>query len=72
MAEKSGTGPRVSVTGPADAFDSSPLDLGANDEAPPAYGELHNQLNLSQAGFNADAAVTSEYLEAYTHQLLQG
>lgn len=39
---------------------SSPLDLGASDEAPPAYGEVHDQLNLSQAGFNAGAAVTGE------------
>lgn len=39
-------------------LDNSPLDLGAADEAPPAYGELHDQLNLSQAGFNAGAAVT--------------
>lgn len=42
----------------AEAQDTSPLDLGAGDEAPPAYGELHDQLNLSQAGFNAGAAVT--------------
>ncbi|KAJ0104171.1 hypothetical protein J7T55_000522 [Diaporthe amygdali] len=39
---------------------SSPLDLGASDEAPPAYGEVHDQLNLSQAGFNAGAAVTDD------------
>lgn len=39
---------------------SSPLDLGASDEAPPAYGDVHDQLNLSQAGFNAGAAVTGE------------
>lgn len=39
---------------------SSPLDLGASDEAPPAYGEVHDQLNLSQDGFNAGAAVTGE------------
>lgn len=41
-----------------DPHEDSPLDLGASDEAPPAYGELHDQLNLSQAGFNAGAAVT--------------
>lgn len=40
----------------------SPLDLGASNEAPPAYGELHDQLNLSQPGFNAGAAVTGEAL----------
>ncbi|KAF3762246.1 family 1 glycosyltransferase, partial [Cryphonectria parasitica EP155] len=28
--------------------------------APPAYGELHNQLNLSQAGFNANASITDD------------
>lgn len=39
---------------------SSPLDLGADNEAPPAYGEVHDQLNLSQDGFNAGAAVTGE------------
>lgn len=39
---------------------SSPLDLGASDDAPPAYGEVHDQLNLSQDGFNAGAAVTGE------------
>ena len=39
---------------------SSPLDLGASDEAPPAYGEVHDQLNLSQDGFNAGASVTGE------------
>lgn len=38
----------------------SPLDLGASDEAPPAYGELHDQIQLSQAGFNAGAAVTDD------------
>lgn len=42
----------------ADSRSSSLLDLGASDEAPPAYGELHDQFNLSQAGFNAGAAVT--------------
>ncbi|KAK4140289.1 glycosyltransferase [Dichotomopilus funicola] len=30
------------------------------DVAPPAYGEHHDQLQFSQAGFNADAAVTTE------------
>lgn len=40
--------------------DNSPLDLGASDNAPPAYGELHDQLNLSQAGFNAGAVVTDD------------
>lgn len=30
------------------------------DVAPPAYGEHHDQLQFSQAGFNADAAVTGK------------
>ncbi|KAM7219278.1 hypothetical protein V8F06_005314 [Rhypophila decipiens] len=30
------------------------------DIAPPAYGELHDQINLSQAGFEAGAAVTAD------------
>lgn len=38
----------------------SPLDLGASDDAPPAYGDLFDQLNLSQPGFNAGAMVTGE------------
>lgn len=37
---------------------NTPLDLGASDEAPPAYGTLFDQLHLSQAGFNAGAVVT--------------
>lgn len=44
--------------GGGDAQANAPLDLGAGDEAPPAYGTLHDQLNLSQAGFNAGAVVT--------------
>lgn len=35
-------------------------DLGAELDAPPAYGEHHDQLQLSQAGFEAGAAVTGE------------
>lgn len=42
--------------------DNSPLDLGASEEAPPAYGDLYDQLNLSQAGFKAGATVTGERL----------
>lgn len=44
--------------GGGDAQANAPLDLGAGDEAPPAYGTLYDQLNLSQAGFNAGAVVT--------------
>ncbi|KAH6650255.1 hypothetical protein F5144DRAFT_543338 [Chaetomium tenue] len=36
------------------------LDEADLDVAPPAYGEHHDQLQFSQAGFNADAAVTTE------------
>lgn len=35
-------------------------DLGASDDAPPAYGEHHDQLTLSQVGFEAGAAVTGQ------------
>ncbi len=35
-------------------------DLGATEDAPPAYGDHMDQLQLSQAGFQAGAAVTSE------------
>lgn len=31
-----------------------------NLDAPPPYGDHHDQLQFSQTGFNADAAVTSE------------
>ncbi|KAK0618056.1 hypothetical protein B0T17DRAFT_495243 [Bombardia bombarda] len=35
-------------------------DLGANEDAPPAYGDLHDQIQFSQAGFNAGAEVTDD------------
>jgi hypothetical protein len=38
-------------------------DLGARDDAPPAYGEHHDQLQLSQVGFEAGAAVTGEEIQ---------
>jgi hypothetical protein len=34
--------------------------LGAEADAPPAYGELHDQLQLSRAGLQAGAAVTGK------------
>lgn len=34
--------------------------LGGETDAPPAYGEVHDQLRLSRAGLQAGAAVTSE------------
>lgn len=44
-----------------DAQANTPLDLGASNDAPPAYGTLFDQLHLSQAGFNAGAVVTGMY-----------
>ena len=38
----------------------NPLDLGADADAPPAYGEFHDRLQLSQSGFEAGAAVTGK------------
>ncbi|KAK1832819.1 glycosyltransferase family 28 domain-containing protein [Podospora conica] len=35
-------------------------DLGGDDVAPPAYGEFHDQLQLSQPGLEAGAAVTTD------------
>ncbi|ROV88824.1 hypothetical protein VSDG_08998 [Cytospora chrysosperma] len=40
--------------------DDSPLDLGASEDAPPAYGELYDQLNISRAGFKAAATLTDD------------
>ncbi|KAK3693580.1 hypothetical protein B0T22DRAFT_421016 [Podospora appendiculata] len=42
----------------ADRLDT--YGLGAGDEPPPAYGEHVNRLQLSQSGFEAGAAVTSD------------
>lgn len=41
---------------------TSLLDVGdsAATDAPPAYGEHHDQFELSQAGFAAGAAVTGK------------
>jgi hypothetical protein len=44
-----------------------PPDLGADIDAPPAYGEHHDQLRLSQAGFEAGAAVTGKFGTASPH-----
>ena len=51
---------------PLDSESSDPLivdgfslpDLEVPEEAPPAYGELPDQLQFSQAGFEAGAVVT--------------
>jgi hypothetical protein len=44
----------------SDGFSVSVPDLGANLDAPPAYGDDFNELQLSQAGFEAGAAVTGK------------
>lgn len=42
---------------------NTPLDLGAGNDAPPAYGTLHDQLNFSQAGFHAGAVLTGMIID---------
>ena len=42
----------------ADGFNMN--DLGASEEAPPAYGEHMDQLHLTQSGFQAEAAVAGQ------------
>jgi hypothetical protein len=42
----------------SDSFSVTVPDLGANLDAPPAYGDVFNELQLSQAGFEAGATVT--------------
>ena len=42
----------------ADGFNMN--DLGATEEAPPAYGDQMDQLHLTQSGFQAEAAVTGK------------
>lgn len=42
-----------------DGFDLPP-DLGGHAEAPPAYSEQYDQIQLEQAGFAAGAAVTGK------------
>ncbi|KAB5578470.1 glycosyltransferase family 28 domain-containing protein [Coniochaeta sp. 2T2.1] len=44
----------------SDNFSVSVPDLGATLDAPPAYGDVFNELQLSQAGFEAGAAVTGD------------
>lgn len=39
-------------------------DLGADLDAPPAYGDHFDELQLSQAGFEAGAAVTGDSTSA--------
>lgn len=47
----------------ADGF--NPADLGAGEDAPPAYGEQFDKVQLSQAGFEAGAAVTGQETSGY-------
>jgi len=42
----------------ADGFNMN--DLGAADDAPPAYGDHMDQLHLTQSGFQAEAAVAGQ------------
>lgn len=35
-------------------------ELGAEEEVPPAYSEVHDHLSLHQAGFDAGATVTGK------------
>ena len=42
----------------SDGFNN--VDLGADSDAPPAYGDFHDKLQLSHAGFEAGAAVTGK------------
>ncbi|OIW26165.1 UDP-Glycosyltransferase/glycogen phosphorylase [Coniochaeta ligniaria NRRL 30616] len=44
----------------SDGASISVPDLGANLDAPPAYGDQFDHLQLSQAGFEAGAAVTGD------------
>jgi hypothetical protein len=46
----------------SDGASISVPDLGANLDAPPAYGDEYNVLQLSQAGFEAGAVVTGKLL----------
>ena len=48
------------MEGVDDLNEEDDYDLGANQDAPPAYGELYDQLQLEQTGFFADAAVTGQ------------
>ncbi|KAH8899439.1 UDP-Glycosyltransferase/glycogen phosphorylase [Thozetella sp. PMI_491] len=50
----------VPQLGVDDLSTTDDFDLGATDDAPPAYGELHDQLQLEQPGFSAGAAVTTD------------
>jgi hypothetical protein len=59
-----GTLPRRVVDAGPGRTNAVPIDEDLetpDDVAPPAYGEHHDQLQFSQAGFAADASVTGEY-----------
>lgn len=52
------------VTVPDDFHSATALPelpgLGAEEEVPPAYSEVHDRLSLHQAGFDAGATVTGK------------
>lgn len=50
-------------TGPTASADLQLPDLtpGADEGAPPPYGENHNQVHFSQPGFDAGAEVTGAF-----------
>ncbi|KAI0881589.1 glycosyltransferase family 1 protein [Annulohypoxylon maeteangense] len=47
-----------------DVFSDGPIpveaELGAEEDVPPAYSEMHDQFSLHQTGFDAGAAVTDD------------
>ncbi|KAI0521527.1 hypothetical protein F5B22DRAFT_541235 [Xylaria bambusicola] len=56
--------PGLVVTGDSQHYNNGflPDDPGlvADEDVPPAYSEVHDRLNIHQAGFNAGAAVTDD------------
>lgn len=42
-------------------------DLEPSNDAPPAYGELRDQMQFSQPGFEAGAAVTGSFMFTFMH-----
>ncbi|KAI1323555.1 hypothetical protein F5Y16DRAFT_336233 [Xylariaceae sp. FL0255] len=52
--------PRRNDSGSGDAFLPDLSELGAEGDAPPAYSEFHDHLNIHQAGFDAGVAVTDD------------
>lgn len=44
---------------------STDFELGAEDDVPPAYSEVHDRFSLHQTGFEAGAAVTGRFYYYY-------